>query len=112
MEAIAKDIFKIGIGQTTDQIVEIEDSSGKTEVEIDLSKVIEEAIFEIIPEDTIDKIVEESIGVIVIEMMATTEAGIGLEKDHFQGIMAVTELEVQTIVDQGQYPELVPIRIE
>ena len=44
-------------------------------------------------------------------MMATTEAGIGLEKDHFQEIMEVTELEVQTIVDQGEDPELVPIGI-
>ena len=98
-EAIAKEIIKIGIGQTADQIVEIEDSSGKTEVDIDLSRVIEEVVFEIIPEDTVDKIVEESIGIIVIEMMATTEAGIGLKKDHFQEIMVVTELEVQTIVD-------------
>ena len=43
--------------------------------------------------------------------MATTEAGIGLEIDNFQEIMAVTELEVQTIVDQGQGPEPVPIGI-
>ena len=98
-EAIAKDIIKVGIGQTTDQTVEREDSSGKTEVGIDLSRVIEEVVFKIIPEDTVDKIVEESIGIIVIEMMATTESGIGLEKDHFQKIMVLTELEAQTIVD-------------
>ena len=41
------------------------------------------------PEDTVDRIVEESIGIIVIEMMVTTEVGTGLEKDHFQKIMAV-----------------------
>ena len=40
-------------------------------------------------------------------MMAITEAGISLEKDHFQEIMAVIELEVQA----GQGPELVPIGI-
>ena len=83
-EAIAKEIIKIGIGQTTDQTVEIEDSSGKTEVDIDLSRVTEEVVFKIIPENTVDKIVEESIGIIAIEMMATTEAGIGVEKDHFR----------------------------
>ena len=111
IEAIAKETIKIGIGQTTDQTVEIEDSSGKTKVYIDLSKVIEEVVSEIIPEDTVDKIVEEHIGIIVMEMMATTEAGIDLEIDHFQEIMAVTELEVQRVVDLGQDPELVPIGI-
>ena len=43
----------------------IEESSGKTEVDTDLSKVIEEAVSEIIPEDIVDKIVEESIGIIL-----------------------------------------------
>ena len=50
-------------------------------------------------EDTVDKIIEGSIGIIIIEMIATTEVGIGLEKDHFQEIMAVTELGSTTIVD-------------
>ena len=99
IEVIAKETIRIGIGQTMDQIVGIEDSSGKTEVDTDLSKVIEEVVSKIIPEDIVDKIAEESIGIIVIEMMATTEAGIGLEKDHFQEIMEVTELEVQAIID-------------
>ena len=76
-----------------------------------MSKVIEGVVSKIIPEDTVDKIAEESIGIIVIEMMAIIEAGIGLEKDHFQEIMVVIELEVQAIVDQGQDPELVPIGI-
>ena len=48
-----------------------------------MSKVVEGVVSEIVPEDTVDKITEESIGIIVIEMMAITEAGIGLEKDQF-----------------------------
>ena len=98
IEAIVKEIIRIGIGQTTDRTVGIKDSSGKTEVDTDLSKVIEEVVSEIIPEDTGDKIIEESIGIIVTEMMATTEAGIGLKKNYFLEIMAATELKVQTIV--------------
>ena len=112
MEAIVKEIIRIVMGQTTDQTVGIEDSSGKTGVDTDLSKVIEEVVSEIIPEDTVDKTVEDSIRIIIItEMMATIEAGIVLEGDHFQGIMVVTELGVQVIVDQDQDPELVPIGI-
>ena len=61
--------------------------------------LIEEVVAETIPEGTVDKVPEESIGIIVIEMIAITEAGIALEKDHFQEIMAVIELEVQTIAD-------------
>ena len=102
IKVTAKEIIRIGIGQTIDQTVGIEDSSGKTEVDTDLSKVIEEVVSEIIPEDTVYKIAKESIGKIVIEMMAITEARIGLEKDHFQKIMAVIELEVQVIADQGK----------
>ena len=64
-----------------------------------MSKVIEDVVSEIIPEDTVDRIAEESIGIIVIEMINITEAGIGLEKDHFQEIMAVIEIEVQAIAD-------------
>ena len=45
-------------------------------------------------------------------MIAVTEVGIGLEKNHFQEIMVVTELGVQAIVDQDQDPDLVPIRID
>ena len=44
-------------------------------------------------------------------MIATTEVGKSLEKDHFQEIMMVTEQGVQAIVDQDQDPELVPIGI-
>ena len=60
---------------------------------------MEEVVSEIIPEGTVDKIAEESIGIIVIEMMVTTEVGTGLEKDHFQENMVVPELGVQVTVD-------------
>ena len=55
--------------------------------------------------------VEENIET-AIEMTVMTEAGTGLEKGHFPEIMAITELEVQAIVDPGQDPELAPIGIE
>ena len=58
-----------------------------------------------------DKTAVESIGTIIIEIVVIIEAGIGLEKDHFQEIMAVTEIEVQAIVDQGQNPQPEPIGI-
>ena len=87
------------MGQITDQTVGVEDSSGKTEVDTDFSKVTEEIILEIILEVIVDKIAEESIGIIIKEMIATTDGGIGLEKDHFQEIMVVKELEVQAIVE-------------
>ena len=64
-----------------------------------MSKVIEEVVSKIIPEDTIDKIVGKSVGIIILETVAIAEAGIGLERDHFQEIMVVIELEVQAIVD-------------
>ena len=111
IEAIPREMIRIVIGQTTDQTLGIEDSSGKIEVDTDLSKVIEEIISKITPEDTVDNTAEESIGIIVIEIIATTKVGIGLEKDYFQKIMVITELGVQTIVDQDQDPELVPIGI-
>ena len=75
----------------------------------DLSRVIEETVSEIILEDTIDKAAEESIVVIIIGMMAIIEVGIGLERDHSQETIVVTELEVQVIEDQGQNPEPVLI---
>ena len=64
-----------------------------------MSRVIEEAVSEIILEDTIDKAAEGSIGVIIIGMMAIIEVGIGLERDHSQETIVVTELEIQVIVD-------------
>ena len=64
------------------------------EIDPDLNEVLEGAVSEIIPEDTVDRIAEESTGIIVIEMMVTVEVGTCLEKDYSQEIMAVTELEV------------------
>ena len=108
LEAITIEIIRIGIGKITDQTVGIEDSSDRIEVDTDLSKVTEEIISEIIPEVTVDIIAEEIIGIIIIEMIATTEVKIGLEKDHFQEIMAVTELGLQAIVRMRSDPELLP----
>ena len=64
-----------------------------------MSRVIEEVVFGMIPEDTVDRIAGESKETIITEIVVITEAGIGLERDHFQEIMAVIELEVQAIAD-------------
>ena len=93
-EVIVKGYVRIGTNQKTDQIVGIEDSSGKIEIDIDLSKVIEQIISGTPPEGTVDKIPEKIIGKIVIEMMVTTEVGTGPEKGHSWEIMVVTELGV------------------
>ena len=75
-------------------------------------RVIGEVVFGIILEDTVDKPAGDIIGTIVIEIVVIIEIGIGLERDHSQEIMAVMELEVQAIVDQGQDLEPLPIGIE
>ena len=59
-----------------------------------------------------DKTAEENIGITVIGMIVMTEVGIGLEKGHFPEIMAVIELGVKAIVDQGQDLEPVQTGIE
>ena len=59
-----------------------------------MSKVIGGTLFEIILEGTVDKIAEGSIEMIIIGVVVITEAGIGLERDHSQETIAVTELEV------------------
>ena len=64
-----------------------------------MSRVIEEVVFGIIQEDTVDKIAEESIETIIIEIVVIIEIGIGLERDHVQEIIAVIDLEVQAIAD-------------
>ena len=76
-----------------------------------MSRVIEETVSKIILEDTIDKAAEGSIGVIIIGMMAIIEVGIGLARGHSLETIAVTEIKVQVIVDQGQDPEPVLIGI-
>ena len=91
--------------------VGMEDSLGKIEVDPDLSKVIEGTILEAILEDTVDKIVEGNIEMIIIGVVVIIEVGIGLERDHSHETIAVTELEVQATVDQGQDQEPVLIGI-
>ena len=76
-----------------------------------MSQVIEGTIFEAILEDTIDKIAEGSIEMIIIGIVVTIKAGIGPERDHSQETITVIELEVQAIVGQGQDPEPILIRI-
>ena len=58
-----REIIRIGIGQIIDQIVEIEENSGKTEAGTDLSKVIGETILGKIQEIVVDKTEEENIGI-------------------------------------------------
>ena len=59
----------------------------------------------------VDKTVEVNIET-AIEMTVMTEAGTGLEKCCFPECMAITEPEVQAIVDPGQDPELAQTGIE
>ena len=62
-----------------------------------------------------DRIVEQNIKVIIgMKLIAEREVGVGLEKDHFQGIIIIIEgmIEVYAIVDQGQDQEQVQIEIE
>ena len=64
-----------------------------------LNRIIEEVVFRIIQEGTIDKTAEESTEIIIIEIVVIVEIGIGLERDHSQEIMAVIDLEAQAVVD-------------
>ena len=60
----------------------------------------------------VDIIIEESTET-AIEMTVMTEAGTGLEKDHFPKIMAaMLEIQVQATVGPGQDHEQVQIRFE
>ena len=112
IEDTTREIIRIGIGQIIDQIVEIEDNLGKTEVDTDFSKVIGEIILGKIQVIMEDKTVEESIEVTVIEVIVMIKVGIGLEKGHSPQIMTVIELGVQVIVVQGQDLELVQTGIK
>ena len=89
------------VGQTVE-------TEGSMEI-ISLDKTIETTIFEGTLEDREDKRVEENMG--IIGTMIMTEAGIGQEKGHSQGIMAIIGIEVPVTVDQDQGPELVLIEI-
>ena len=91
---------------------EQEDSFDEIKCETKLSKVMGEIIIGNIQEIMEDKAVEESIEVIIIEVIATIEVGIGLENVHFPETMTAIELGVQATVGQGQDLEPVQIGIE
>ena len=60
-----------------------------------------------------DKTTEESIEIIIIEVVAMIEVGIGLEKGHFPETMTAVELGgVQAVVGKGQDLEQVQTGIE
>ena len=61
-------MIRMGIYQTIDQVVEIEDNLGKAEVDPDLRKVIGEIIIGKIQQIMEDKTAEESIEAIIIEV--------------------------------------------
>ena len=88
-----------------------EDTTDKTAVGPDTSKIIGEVILEETWRAMVDKTVEESTE-IAREMTAMTKAETGLEKGHFPENMAIIELEAQATVDPGQDPELAQIWIE
>ena len=81
-------------------------------VDLDLNRVIEGIIFEIILGDMEDNITEDSIEMIIIGMMITIEVGIDQERVHSQETIVVIEPEVQATVGQGQDPDPVLIGIE
>ena len=64
-----------------------------------MNRIIEEVVFGIIAEGTIEKTAEESTEIIIIEIVVIIEIGMGLERGHSQEIMVVIELEVQAVVD-------------
>ena len=69
-------------------------------IDTDSSKAIETTIFKRTLVDMEDKIVEENTG--ITGVMIIIEVGIDQEKGHSQGIMVITGIEVQAIVDQDQ----------
>ena len=58
----------------------------------------------------VDKIIEEIKG--MKDMVITLEIGTGQGKELLQGIMVITEIEAQAMIDPDQGPELVQIGIE
>ena len=69
-------------------------------IDTDSSKTIETTIFEGTLGDMEDKIVEENTG--ITGVMIIIEVGIDQEIGHSQGIMVLTGIEVQVLVDQDQ----------
>ena len=99
---IIKEVIRIEVvGQTVE--------AGDSIEIIGLDRSIETTIFKGTLEDTEDKIAEENMGIIGTRII--TEAGIGQEKGHSQGIMVTIGIEVPVTVDQDQDPELVLIEI-
>ena len=102
-DPIIREVTRI---EAVDQTVEIEDNMET----IDLDKTIETIIFEETPEGMEDNIIEKNTEIIGAVIM--TEAEIGQEKGHFQGIIVTIEIEIPVTVDQDQDLELVLIGIE
>ena len=96
VDPIIREVIRI---EAVDQTVETEDNMET----IDLDKTIEIIIFEETLEDMEDKIIERNTEI--------TEAGIGQEKGHSQGIMVMIGIEFPVTVDQGQDLEPVPTGI-
>ena len=92
--------------EAVDQTVETEDNMET----IDLDKTIETMIFEETLEDMEDKIIEKNTE--IIGAMNITEAEIGQERGHSQGMMVTIGIEVRVTVDQDQDLKLVLIGIE
>ena len=103
IDTIIREVIKI---EEVDLTVETEDSIET----IDLDKTIETITFEGTLEDMEDKIIEENTE--IIGTMNITEAEIGQEKRHSQGIMLTIGIEVPVTVDQDQDFKLVLTGIE
>ena len=93
---MTEEIIKIGTGQIMDKI----------EIDQGMDKIIGEEILGAMPghiKILVDRIVEENIEVIIgMKITVQREVGVGLEKDHFQGIIIVLGIrEAQVIADQG-----------
>ena len=86
-EITIREIIRTHTDQTTGQIAETEDNIDKTEVGLDMSKILGEVILEETLGVMVDKTVEENIEA-AIEMTVMTETGTGLE-EGFPEIMAV-----------------------
>ena len=91
--------------------MEIEDSIDRAEVGLDMKKIIEKVISEVMLGILTDRTVEESIEVIT-GMKVMTEAGTGLEKGHFLETLAAIEIAGQATVGPGQDQEPVQTEIE
>ena len=94
-----------------DQIAETEGSTVRTEVGLDMNKIIGEVISEVMWETLTNKIAEANIEIIT-GMKVMTEAGTGLQKGHFLEAIITIEIGVQAIVGPGHDQEPVWIETE